>query len=60
MGALASYNRDIMAIQCPDCGASPLRRCQLRKTNGPTHAHRGRLAAAGWKWDHKNKKLEKL
>lgn len=60
MGALASYNRDVMAIACPECRALPLSRCHPRQTGTATYAHKERLALAGWKWDYKAKRLEKL
>lgn len=59
MGNLCTYNAEIMAIGCDDCGAGPKQRCHGRNGNGPAMSHKSRQHDAGYNWNWKTKQLEK-
>lgn len=58
--ALDSYNFEVLLQSCAKCGRQYPDRCKGTSGDRPTVAHAVRLAAAGYRWDRKNWRLEKL
>ncbi len=58
--ALDSYNPDVLRQSCTKCGKKYPDRCKGTMGDRVTAAHAVRLAAAGYRWDRKTLRLEKL